>query len=85
MANELEPIKEVVESIKRVTEMTPDEVAFQQQYREEPMFIIKEMGYPDEMAERYVYHTDLSIEFKIEKIFNQTPGPGAGKTIELAK
>ena len=70
----------------RARAMTPDEVAFQQQYRENPMSIIREdYGYPSEMAELYVYHADMAIEFKVEKIFNQTPGPGAGKAIELEK
>ena len=68
----------------KVREMTPDEVIFQQQYRENPLSVIRKYyDYPNEMAERYVYHADLAIEFKVEKIYNQTPGPGAGKAVQV--
>lgn len=68
----------------RAREMTADEAVFQQQFREKYMSIGREAGYPDELVERFVYQADLAIEFKVEKIFNQTPGPGAGKAVELA-
>ena len=66
-------------------EMTLDEVVFQQQYREKYIALITELGYPHEMADQFVYHADLAIEFKVEKVYDQTPGPGAGKEIELTK
>jgi|GEM_PF-476514 len=69
----------------KAREMTPDEVAFQQQYRAKPIFLVKDMGFSDEMAEQFTYYADFVIEFKVEKIYNQTPGPGAGKAVELAK
>jgi len=66
-------------------EMTPDEVAFQKQFREKPIEVATGMGYPFELIDRYVRYANLAIEFKVEKVFDQTPGPGAGKAIELAK
>ena len=65
--------------------MAPDEMVFQQQFQEKLMALLKAMGFPDEIAERIVHQTDLAIEFKVETIFDQTPGPGAGKAVELAK
>jgi hypothetical protein len=62
--------------------MTEEEVAIQRQYRIQPVQVVTtDFGFPEELAERYVYHADLAIEIKIEEIFNQTPGPGAGKML----
>ena len=61
--------------------MTEDEAGLQQQYRDKLVGFISSLGYSKEQAERYAYHADLAIEIKTEKIFNQTPGPGAGKEI----
>ena len=62
--------------------MTEEEVAFQRQYRIQPVqAVITDFGYSAELAERYVHHADLAIEIKIEKTFNQTPGPEAGKML----
>ena len=70
----------------KARDMTTDEVNFQQQYRERPKAVMQEyFGISEALAERYVYHTDLAIEFKVEKIFNQTPGPGAGKKVEFTQ
>jgi len=65
--------------------MTPDEVDFQRQFRETVVAGFNSGGYPYEVADRYVGRADLAIEFKVEEIFDQTPGPGAGKAVELAK
>jgi hypothetical protein len=68
----------------KARDMTPDEVNSQRQYREKPKTIMQEyFGISETLAERYVHYTDLAIEFKVEKIFNQTPGPGAGKKVEF--
>ena len=61
--------------------MTKDDAALQQQHRVNLEGMISSLGYSKEQAERYVCHADLAIEIKIEKIFNQTPGPRAGKEI----
>ena len=64
--------------------MSEEERTFQRQYRIQPIEVgVTEFGLPEEVAERYVHQTDLAIEIKIEKIFNQTPGPGAGKMLAL--
>jgi hypothetical protein len=66
--------------------MTADEVIFKRQYRERPKAVMKEyFGISEVLSERYVCYTDLAIEFKVEKIFNQTPGPGAGKKVEFTQ
>ena len=65
----------------KVRAMTEAEALLQQQYRVKLVGFIKEIGYTQEQAERFTYHADLAIEIKLEKIFDQTPGPGAGKEI----
>jgi hypothetical protein len=61
--------------------MTEAETVLQQQYRVKPMDFIIALGYSEEQVERYLHQADLALEVKIEKTFNQTPGPGAGKEI----
>jgi hypothetical protein len=61
--------------------MAEDEAGLQQQYRVKLANVISTLGYPKEIAERYAHHADLAIEIEVEQIFNQTPGPGAGKEI----
>ena len=63
--------------------MTPDEIDFQRQFREEVVAGFHSGGYPYEIADRYVGLADLAIEFKVENIFDQTPGPGAGKAVQI--
>lgn len=64
--------------------MTEEEVTFQQQYRIQPVqAVTTDFGFPVEPAERYVHYADLAIEIKVETVFNQTPGPGAGKMLAL--
>lgn len=58
-----------------------DEAALQQQYRVNLVNVVITLGYSKEIAERYACHADLAIEIEAEQIFNQTPGPGAGKKI----
>ena len=58
----------------KARDMAADEVIFQQQYRERPKAVMVEyFNFSEALAERYVYYTDLAIEFKVEKIFDQTP------------
>jgi hypothetical protein len=62
--------------------LTEEEVALQQQYRREIInFLTEFAGYPEERLNVVAHLADLAIDLKVEKIFNQTPGPGAGKEI----
>jgi hypothetical protein len=62
--------------------MTEAETVLQQQYRDKLVDVgVIALGYSKEQAERYVYHANLAIEIEVEQIFNQTPGPAAGKEI----
>lgn len=61
--------------------LTKDEAALQQQYRRSTINTLIELGYPEKRINVVVRPVDLAIDLKIEKIFNQTPGPGAGKEI----
>ena len=61
--------------------LTKDEVALQQQYRRRMINSLIEWGFPEERVNIALRPVDLAIDFKVEKIFNQTPGPGAGKEI----
>ena len=42
---------------------------------------IKIAGGSEEFFNDFIYNPSLAITFQIEDIFNQTPGPGAGKKI----
>ena len=63
-------------------QLTEDELAHSEQFRNAAQEIMVGMGIPAEPAAQ-VYGTapDLGITFKVEKIFNQTPGPEAGQEL----
>jgi hypothetical protein len=44
---------------------------------------LKAAGYPPEIAETFAYKPCLALTFNVKSIFNQTPGPGAGKPIDF--
>jgi hypothetical protein len=62
--------------------LTEEEAALQQQYRREIInFLTEFAGFSRERLSVIARPVDLAIDLKVEKIFNQTPGPGAGKEI----
>ena len=39
---------------------------------------------PDELVTGYIVDPSVTITFRVAKIFNQTPGPGAGKPVDFS-
>ena len=59
------------------------EMAFQQDYRQSLAERFKtEMGIEEEYWLGYAFHPSVAITFRVEVIYNQTPGPGAGEEID---
>ena len=59
-----------------------EEVALQETYRAKLFAAARQAGYPDEIARPltlgFAYRPGVAITFRVEEIFVQTPGPGAG-------
>ena len=41
------------------------------------------MGLPDLYWANYIYYPSTAILFRVEEIYLQTPGPGAGERLEF--
>jgi hypothetical protein len=61
---------------------SPDEEALQLAYRESMAAAARSVGIPDGHWLYYVYNPAVAITFRVEEVFNQTPGPGAGAPIK---
>lgn len=59
-----------------------EDVALQEAYRAKLLAAARAAGFPDEIARPFAlgfaYRPGLAITFRVEEIFLQTPGPGAG-------
>ena len=59
-----------------------EDVALQEAYRAKWFAAARQAGYPDEIARPltlgFAYRPGVAITFRVEEIFLQTPGPGAG-------
>ena len=59
-----------------------EDIALQEAYRAKLFAAARQAGYPDEIAGPltlgFAYRPGVAITFRVEEIFLQTPGPGAG-------
>lgn len=59
--------------------------AYQESYRSKWLSFALQCGYPEQIArpltQGYAYHPAIAITFRVQEIFQQTPGPDAGKKI----
>ena len=59
-----------------------EEVALQETYRTKLFAAARQAGFPDDIARPltlgFAYRPGVAITFRVEEIFVQTPGPGAG-------
>ena len=63
-------------------ELTEAELASSEQVRNSLQEMLASMGIPEEaLTQAFGSAPDLGITFKVEKIFNQTPGPEAGQEL----
>ena len=61
--------------------LTTAERDIQQQYRAATIAAMQEMGYQAELVKQVISPADLALDIEVETIFDQTPGPNAGKEI----
>lgn len=58
------------------------DIALQETYRAKTLAAARQAGYPEEIARPLVlgvaYRPGVAITFRVEEVFLQTPGPGAG-------
>ena len=57
------------------------DIAFQEDFRDKLISLNKKFGRPEKIVKNFVYKPSMAVTFRVEDIFNQTPGPGAGKKI----
>lgn len=59
-----------------------EDIALQDAYRAKLLAAARQAGYPEEIARPltlgFAYRPAVAITFRVEEIFLQTPGPGAG-------
>jgi hypothetical protein len=59
-----------------------EDIALQEAYRTNLYAAARQAGYPEEIARPltlgFTYRPGVAITFRVEEIFLQTPGPGAG-------
>ncbi len=59
-----------------------EDIALQETYRTRLLAAARQAGYPDEIARPltlgFAYRPGVALTFRVEEIFLQTPGPGAG-------
>ena len=66
--------------------MTSSELDFSSEYRQTMIAVLASVGISGESADKmFGKSPDLSIIFKIENIFIQTPGPQAGKKMNFER
>jgi hypothetical protein len=62
-----------------------EDVARQEAYRKVLLADILKAGYPEEIArpftQGFAYTPGIAITFRVEQVFQQTPGPGAGNPL----
>ena len=58
-----------------------EEIAFQDAYFHKILSHLPKFGVPEEYWNTLIYKPSLAVTFRVEDIFDQTPGPGAGKKI----
>jgi hypothetical protein len=57
------------------------EIALQDAYFDKIAVHLPKMGVPEEYWNPLVYKPSVAVTFRVEDIFDQTPGPGAGEKI----
>lgn len=62
-----------------------EDVAHQEAYRAKLHASARDAGYPDQIARPltlgFAYRPGVAVTFRVEEVFLQTPGPGAGSKI----
>ncbi len=62
---------------------TEKEMVYQDNYKVRFIEHFRKMGVPDEFFGGFVYYPSTAVTFRVEEVFNQTPGPGAGGKLDF--
>jgi hypothetical protein len=62
---------------------TETEMAFQDNYKVRLIEHFRKMGIPNEFFGGFSYYPSTAVSFRVEEIFDQTPGPGAGGKVDF--
>lgn len=59
------------------------DTAIQDIHRSKLISHLGALGYPDEILTGFTIYPSTAVTFKVEEVFVQTPGPGAGDKLDL--
>ncbi len=62
---------------------TETERVFQDDYKVRLIEHFRKIGVPDEFFGGFVYYPSTAVTFRVEEVFDQTPGPGAGGKVDF--
>jgi hypothetical protein len=72
-------LKGRVTAIARMTQAGRDRC---RQWHHDFMAELQAVGVPPELPEAWIVEPTVAVEFAVSEVFDQTPGPGAGRKIE---
>ncbi len=61
------------------------DLELQENYRNKLLEHFKPFDFPENFIRNMPYNPSIAVTFRVEEIFVQTPGPGAGKKIDANK
>ena len=65
----------------RMKAVTSADLEVSRRWHKEFMAELKAIGVPSALSEAWIVEPDLAIEMAVAEVFDQTPGPGAGRKI----
>ncbi len=67
--------------VQRITPVTSVERKLSQQWHREFLAELKAVGVPAELPEAWIVEPTHAVTIAVSEVFDQTPGPGAGKKV----
>jgi len=68
-------------TVRTITATTAAEREHCRKWHREFVAELKAIGVPEQLPEAWIVEPTLAVEFSVSAVFDQTPGPGAGKKI----
>lgn len=68
--------------VTAITPMTQTGRDHCRQWHHDFMAELKAIGVPPELPEAWIVEPTVAVEFAVSEVFDQTPGPGAGRKME---
>lgn len=69
-------------TVCNISSATPAQRDHSRQWHREFTAELKAIGIPVALPEAWIVEPSVAVEFTVSDVFDQTPGPGAGKKIE---